>query len=169
MFFDYQLQKRVKLDMESIAFVHHSSGLPGTSFTTRGDMTLRQHSPLGIRDSFSHLYSDDRIVDKISRSLQTGDSNVEKILEIYAGRAFATDYVERFPIWTRAVKMEPYVDGLMDHFSLSLILPLDPGEQIYSIQVREILLVWDQPAMPLKERQSSFELHWSQHRVILCP
>ena len=69
----------------------------------------------------------------------------------------------------RSREADDDVDGLMDHFSLSLILPLDPGEQIYSIQVREILLVWDQPAMPLKERQSSFELHWSQHRVILCP
>ena len=128
MFFDYQLQKRVKLDMESIAFVHHSSGLPGTSFTTRGDMTLRQHSPLGIRDSFSHLYSDDRIVDKISRSLQTGDSNVEKILEIYAGRAFATDYVERFPIWTRAVKMEPSVD---DSFNFTFVLDIPHQDVVF--------------------------------------
>lgn len=101
LFFDYRLQNHVKIDMESLVYVYHSSGLPGTSFTSRGDLTLRQNSPIGVRDDFSTLYADNPLLDMQDAAMIASETNVKNIIEKYELRSFGTDYIQRFPIWTR--------------------------------------------------------------------
>ena len=108
LFFDYQLQNHVKINMESLMYVYHSSGLPGTSFTSRGDLSFRQNNPIGVRDDFSTLYADEPLLDSQDTAMIASDANVHTISQKYEARAFGTDYIERFPIWKRDLA---YVDA----------------------------------------------------------
>lgn len=100
-FLDYSLTKHVKIDMESVAYIHHDSGLQGDSFTSRGDIMLRQNVPIGVRDSSSTLFSNEPLVDLEKVSSYSKEANILSILEKYESRVVSTDYVQRFPLWQR--------------------------------------------------------------------
>ena len=98
-FLNYRLQNHVRLDMESLAYVQHNGGLPASGFSSRGDLLLRQNQPLRIKDEFANLYSNDDLIHSFGRGANTGETNINKILERFESRDVATHYSERFPIW----------------------------------------------------------------------
>ena len=76
--------------MDSLVYLQHSSGLSGTSFTSRGGLTLRQRNSIGYRDNFSTLYVDDLLLEIQEATMSASEANVKKILERYESRAFTT-------------------------------------------------------------------------------
>ena len=108
LFFDYRMQARVKFDMESVAYTSFESGLPLSGYDTRGSLELRQTNPLGIRGYFSELYSEETpLVDTTAEAAtRTSESNIASLIEKYRERNVAADYVERYPIKSRATDSE---------------------------------------------------------------
>ena len=100
-FLDYSLTKHVKIGMESVAYIHHDSGIQGDSFTTRGDIVLRQNVPIGVRDNPSIIFSGEPLVDFERVSSHSNAANILSILEKYESRVVSADYVQRFPSWKR--------------------------------------------------------------------
>lgn len=96
-FFDYQLNKRVKFGMESIAYASVDSAVPLSGYDTEGDLLFRQASPLGVRGYKSTLYADETPLVRTD-SQSASNSNIGDILSRYRIRNVAADYVERYPI-----------------------------------------------------------------------
>jgi len=101
LFFNYKLEDRVKFDTESVAYTTFDSGLPLASYDSKGTLELRQIKPLGIRDYSSTLYAEETPL--INESSST---NIGQILEKYRERNVAVDYMEQYPIKTRASSKE---------------------------------------------------------------
>lgn len=99
-FFDYQLQKRVKLEMESMAYISVDSDLPLSGYDTEGDLMFRQTNPLGVRGYKSILYKDATplVQTDSSAAYHASNSNIRDVLSRYRTRDVAADYVERYPI-----------------------------------------------------------------------
>lgn len=109
LFFDFRLQKRVKFDMESIAYTSFESGLPISGFDSKGSLMLRQTTALGIRNYFSTLFEEDTpLVDAAGAATTSSitDSNIGTILQTYRERDISVDFVEYYPIKTRALELE---------------------------------------------------------------
>lgn len=111
-FVTYKIENHVKMEMESLIHVHYESGIPGSKFTSFGDLNLRQMKAIPIisdnaqndDDDIIRMYVDEELVQLQSASFEPSLSNVNNILKRYHARSIATDYVERFPMWTRQVK-----------------------------------------------------------------
>lgn len=141
-FVKYRLDTHVKMEMESLIYVQHESALPGSKFTTIGDLCLRQLTPIPIigmspdganSENIWTLFSDNRLIDFQSVGKVASQSNIGNIIHKYQSRSIATDYNERFPMWTRQVEDAYVVDdmneeGLDKHikdfeFDLTVTIP----------------------------------------------
>lgn len=137
LFFNFRLQKRVKLEMESVAYTSIESGAPIGGFNSKGSLMLRQTNPLGIRNYSSFLYAKDTplvgIFDTPSARRIT-DSNISRVLKKYRDRDIAADYVERYPIKTRDI-------GIGDASNFHLKIKVDIPEQniLYIATLPEVL------------------------------
>ena len=100
LFFNYKLQDRVKLETESVAYTTFGSSLPLSGYDSRGTLELRQAKPLGIRDYSSTLYAEETPL------VNDSTANIDQILEKYRERTVAVDYMEQYPIKTRANNSE---------------------------------------------------------------
>jgi hypothetical protein len=103
-FFDYMLQDRAKIQMESLAFMSYSSGLPGDSLFTSGDLLFHQNTPLPIRGGFVRLYDDDQDQSALLDprfSISAADSEIKTILASYSNRNFTTTLSQQFELWGR--------------------------------------------------------------------
>ena len=106
LFFDYQLQTRAKISMESLAYIHKTFPFPCISYTTVGNLQFRQSSSLHIRRENTNMYVDEPLIygkfknDNASLIIQSKDTSMKAILEKYSQRNFASDYVELYPLWT---------------------------------------------------------------------
>ena len=101
LFFDFRLQKRLKFNMETIAYVSVESSLPMSGYESEGSLIFRQANPLGIRGYFSTLYADETpLVNDAEQNLagRTENSNIGDILRRYKTRDVAADYIERYPV-----------------------------------------------------------------------
>jgi hypothetical protein len=99
-FINYELNSHINMDMESLVYVHHNSGLAGSKFSTYGDLSLRQRKPISRTDSHLSMYHNDNLLHPYVAGKVAMESNVGSILNKYKERDVATDYIERFPRWT---------------------------------------------------------------------
>ena len=100
-FFEYQLDQRVKLQMESAAYTSVDSNLPLSGYDTEGDLIFRQVHPLGVRGYKSTLYEEETPLVKLNSEVyHVSNSNIGDILAKYRTRDVAADYVERYPVST---------------------------------------------------------------------
>ncbi len=139
LFFNFRLQRRVKFDMESIAYTSIESIVPMAGFDSKGSLVLRQSNPLGVRDSFSTLYAAETpLIDTIDSlaTKRTTDSNVGHILEKYRARNVAADYVEQYPVKIRKRTSEP---GEAGTFHLKMKVDVPEQEILYIATLMEVL------------------------------
>jgi hypothetical protein len=137
LFFNFRLEKRVKMDMESVAYTSVESGAPIGGFNSAGSLMLRQKNPLGIRSYFSNLYAEDTplvgIIDAPSARRVT-DSNIGRVLEKYREREVVADYVQRYPIKTRGMN-----SGEAGTFHLKMKVDIPDQEILYISTLPEVL------------------------------
>lgn len=94
--FDYQLQKYVSLQMESIAYIYHSSPLAGAEFSTLGKLRLQQSMPLPHKGI--HTIYNISVIE--GRSSKVEAYNLHDIFTSYIQRNVSTEYVSSYPLWT---------------------------------------------------------------------
>lgn len=111
--FRYQLNSRVKIEMDTMAYVFHSSGLPLSSLTTRGDIALRQKYPLEIRKTETVLYDNEKMLDDTSAFFKHDVTDItEMVMDRYAQRDYAAEYKPRYISSTRALSSESLSDDI---------------------------------------------------------
>lgn len=137
LFFNLRLHKRVKLDMESLAYTSVNSVAPIDGFDSKGSLMLRQMNPLGIRSYLSTLYAEDSpllgLTDATSTRRVT-NSNIGNVLQKYRDRDVAADYVERYPIKTRGID-----SGKAGTFHLKMTVDIPEQEILYIATLAEVL------------------------------
>ncbi|KAK9808580.1 hypothetical protein WJX72_000052 [[Myrmecia] bisecta] len=98
--FNYRLEDIVTLQMQSLAFVSHTSPLPGSSLTTDGQLRLRQGFPLweggNLTDPRPALLSSIRAGGAFQA---TETLKLSSILSTYLDRNQTTAYVYDSPVW----------------------------------------------------------------------
>lgn len=138
LFFNFRLQKHVRLDMETIAYTSVESCLPISGFDSKGSLVLRQSNPLGVRNYDSTLYAlDTPLVGSIDSesSKRIIDSNVGRILAKYRDRNVIADYVEHYPIQTR----KGVAPGEFGSFHLKMNVDIPEQEILYHATLVEVL------------------------------
>lgn len=93
--FDYKLQRFSTFRMESMAFIQHSSAIPGSQFYTVGDLKLKQKSLL--RHSGRDTTYNEPVIDSSSIFAEAYDFT--NIFEKYFKRNVTTEYVSAYPVW----------------------------------------------------------------------
>lgn len=144
-FFDYQLQKRAKIKMESLAYIHASFALPTLAFSTIGNLNFKQSSSLHVRKQISNLYENEPLLDATSPEnydyastiVPSQDMTFSKILEAYSTRAYKTDYEELYPYW-KSRKSDndfdrPFNDGKIFNFTAVIHYPVQEVRYIPTI------------------------------------
>jgi len=100
MFFQYMLQDRVKLEMESAAYFDSVSVVPGAECTVYGTLQLRQNEVLDASVETRTQYNQSIIIPNVG-----GIDSMEQVLfttmlENYHRRNETTEYAQQYPIWT---------------------------------------------------------------------
>ncbi len=122
-FVSYALQNHVKMSMDSLAYVRHDAGLPASSFRTRGDLVLRQNLPMRVKHTNTDLYRDDPLLDLRTASVDSSMTTVMGILEQYNTRELTTEFIERFPIWTRDINALNREDSKVFDLHVTIDIP----------------------------------------------
>nr|XP_058954608.1 transmembrane protein 231-like [Pocillopora verrucosa] len=94
--FDYKLYKYVRLQMESMAYIHHSSPLAGAEFSTVGKLILQQSGPLPYKGQ--HVLYNVPVIDGSSSNVDA--YKLYDIFTAYTQRNVTTEYVSFHPVWT---------------------------------------------------------------------
>jgi len=94
--FDYQLHKYVKLQMESMAYIHYSSPLAGAEFSTVGKLVLQQSGPLPHKGI--HTVFNVPVIDSTSSNVEA--YNLYDVFTSYVRRNVTTEYTSFYPMWT---------------------------------------------------------------------
>lgn len=154
---NYRLDTHVRMEMESLFYLHHESGLAGSKFSSTGDLNLRQMRPIPIintsndetdKSNIWKLYSDEALLEYDNIGVNSSQSNVmqiQKIIEKYQSRSIATDYVERFPVWFTEIEedinVEPKAGNeYLKDFELSLTVDIPKMQSIvYVPTLMEVL------------------------------
>ncbi len=121
-FVTYKLEAHVKMEMQSLVYVQHQSNLPGLKLSSTGDLNLRQMMPIPIvegaidsegRKKSLKLFDDEyeQLLNVPSVSMVSSESNVQNILRKYESRSIATDYSERFSVWSRQIDDDHNLDA----------------------------------------------------------
>ncbi|XP_046842475.1 transmembrane protein 231-like [Xenia sp. Carnegie-2017] len=104
--FEYKLQRFSTLVMESMAYIHHSSGAPGAEFVTIGELRLKQKSLL--RHSGRSTTYNTTVIDSTSTFAEAYDFT--NIFRQYFIRNVTTEYESVYPLWRTGRNIEaPFV------------------------------------------------------------
>ncbi|CAB3989487.1 Transmembrane 231 [Paramuricea clavata] len=93
--FEYKLQRFSTLLMESMAYIHHTSGIPGAQFITTGELRLKQKYLL--RHSGRTTTYNQPVIDSTSVLAKAYD--FAKIFDNYFKRNVTTEYASGYPVW----------------------------------------------------------------------
>jgi len=145
-FLSYKLNNRVKIHTDGLAYIHHSSGLPGSEYVSRGDVVLFQNKPMIIDDKVSEFYPVQEIMDEIQTSTESDIVNIlKRHFSIASSNDMMVDYTERFSSWKRCTSCEGNVTSSSPKtFTLSVTLDVPVLQQIvYVPTLHQILLeIW---------------------------
>eukprot|EP00057_Strongylocentrotus_purpuratus_P013253 XP_011667727.1 PREDICTED: transmembrane protein 231 [Strongylocentrotus purpuratus] len=93
--FDYRLYRFSDVRMESMAYVSHTSAMPGAELNVDGDLSLRLKQPLAHK-GYDTRYNDP-IID--STSVFAEDYSFSKIFSSYQQRNISTRFECDYPVW----------------------------------------------------------------------
>ncbi|XP_035680504.1 transmembrane protein 231-like [Branchiostoma floridae] len=106
LFFQYKLYIFSAFTMECMAYLQHTSPLPGADLTVVGDLRLHQKYPLG------HTGRDTRFNTSIidSTSIFPSAYDLRTIFESYSDRNVSTNFQTYYPVWrTGRATGQPFV------------------------------------------------------------
>jgi len=143
-FFDYKLRSRAKLAMESVAYVSHSSPLPGRELFAHGELQLRQRWPLQVLGGYLRPYTEAPLLNDSypAYSLDAKDLRFADIIAQYHGRNVTTDFVCRDAVWSSETRSG--VSSLVEEderstFRVRATVRVPVQEVMYSPTVTEVL------------------------------
>lgn len=93
--FDYKLHLYSSFQMESLAFIHHSSPLAGSSLSIVGELSLHQREPLRHRGKDMRYNSP--IINESANDIEV--YTLEKIFSVYSSRNVTTVMRNVYPVW----------------------------------------------------------------------
>jgi Carbohydrate (N-acetylglucosamine 6-O) sulfotransferase 5. len=141
------LNSYIKIHTDGLAYIQHSSGLPGSEYVSRGDIVLHQNKPMRVGDKVSEVYPVQQIMDDIrASSVSSTESDISNIMRrrFAASRNIMVDYTERFSSWKRCISCHGNVTMPSRTFILSVTLDVPLLQQvIYVPTLHQVLLeIW---------------------------
>ena len=142
-FASYHLQN-AQVSMESLIFVHHNGVLPGSAYTARGDLILRQNMPMQMREHITELYPSNGIINDFKAAINSMDSNIDTLLDRYENREMAPFFLQRAPLWHRDPSGKKSNQSFESTFNLKVIIDIPKlQEVVYISTFSQVLLdVW---------------------------
>ena len=142
-FIDYRLQN-ANVGMQGLVYIHHDGGLPGSSFTTSGDLVLRQNKPLGNlgQRQITELYPTNAIMHEFKAARSSSDCNIDALLARYEEREIAPYYSERVHFWHRnPTDKHSDQDGFDNNFNVKVTVNVpNLQEVVYISTLSQVLL-----------------------------
>ena len=121
--FDYRLYRMSTFQMETLAYVTETSSLPGSSFTSFGDLKLNQKTPLrhrGIDTRFNTTIID-------GTSIFASAYDFTNIFNSYSQRNMTTFYTNQYPVSKSGRgATQPYVIQIIINYPTETIV-YQPG------------------------------------------
>lgn len=136
LFFDVRLRKRAKLQMETLAFVSHSSPLAGQALFVDGDLELRQRWPLQVKGGYQQPYDDTPLIDPTT-TFAARDFLLPSLLQAYCDRNHTTEFASRYSVWSPSTGR--LTDGSPTSFNMSATLRIPVADVLYTPTVTEVL------------------------------
>jgi len=129
-FFDYKLQNKVPLQMESAVYFDHASPVSGGELKIWGDMTLRQRSILPQSNSWRSVYNTS-IIEKSNGGIDSIQQVLfSTLIANYVARNETTAFTDPYPVW---------VAGSSQEFNLDAHIHVRPATVQYQPGVMETL------------------------------
>eukprot|EP00657_Telonema_sp_P-1_P005574 TRINITY_DN23034_c0_g1_i1.p1 TRINITY_DN23034_c0_g1~~TRINITY_DN23034_c0_g1_i1.p1 ORF type:complete len:325 (+),score=71.95 TRINITY_DN23034_c0_g1_i1:158-1132(+) len=116
-FFDYKIDDKVKLQMESAAYLDYSSAAPGSECHVHADLSLRQRSALDASSTWNTVYNYSLLNSTTIYSV--GQARFSSLMNEYRKRNTTTELTSSEVVW---------VAGRPDEFNLYVTLRV-PYEQ----------------------------------------
>eukprot|EP00735_Rhodelphis_limneticus_P015275 TRINITY_DN9476_c0_g1::TRINITY_DN9476_c0_g1_i1::g.209::m.209 TRINITY_DN9476_c0_g1::TRINITY_DN9476_c0_g1_i1::g.209 ORF type:complete len:310 (-),score=8.08,sp/A7MB75/TM231_BOVIN/37.92/2e-56,TM231/PF10149.4/6.6e-51 TRINITY_DN9476_c0_g1_i1:33-962(-) len=137
LFFQYALEKRVRLVMESLAYIDYNAATSGMGLWSDGVLTMRQNKALsvdGIRDRYNTS-----LVNTTLPVPTIGDLQIERILKTYIPRNETTYLEPVYHVWTSRSS------SLYNSFNLDVTIRYSPQVFYYDPEFWEtIKFAWIQ-------------------------
>jgi len=136
-FVQYRLNDRVKLEMESLVTVDHSSSVPGKSISTFGDIALSQIQPLSVRGGYKQPYSNSPLLD--SQTVNSAEETfVPTIIEKYSARNETTALSSAYNVWNQDAPLS-YDHIQKKTFVSKVKVRIPRNEVLYTPEISETL------------------------------
>mmetsp|Transcript_32497 Transcript_32497/g.40802 ORF Transcript_32497/g.40802 Transcript_32497/m.40802 type:complete len:332 (+) Transcript_32497:40-1035(+) len=135
-FFQYYLREYANIEMETMAFIHHQSTIPGKAFYTDGDLEIQQRWPFSVRGGYNTLYEDTPLLDP-TVVLSAKDLLFSSIIENYRSRNYTTNLISNYPVWEMAL-----VGATSDYpsmFNLTTVIRIPISRISYTPNITEVL------------------------------
>ena len=140
LFFDFRLDQRAKLQMESVGFVSESSPLPGSRVDVDADLVLQQSLPLIVKGGFKTPYKDFPLIPPSSSSARA--LLLPQLVRAYRDRNETTNLVNKYAVWQRhpaAVVAEDV--GARQNFTVSTTVRIPAADVLYVPDWSEVVKV----------------------------
>jgi len=144
-FFDVRLRNRARLQMETMAYAHHSSPLPGSALYVDGDAVISQRTPLRTGVGYQQPYADAPLLDFSSPSHQhvsAREALFPAVVAAYRARNHTADYEPKYPVWTPTAGQPTAGDAAAPaatDFELTMVVRIPVGDVLYTPGVAELL------------------------------
>lgn len=138
-FTSYHL-KEAKASMESLIFVHHGGVLPGSGYSARGNLMLRQNTPMQAMEHITELYPSHEIINEFKSTIDSRESNIDTLLDRYENREIAP-FFPQHGLWHRDPSQKESTQSFHKTFNLKVTIDIPKlQEVVYVSTLAEVLL-----------------------------
>jgi len=132
--FTYELVGRAALFMDTIAYIEHSSPIPGRGLNVEADAQLRQKEALSVRKE--NILSQGRR--STPASLQ--ENLISTLVSSYSKRNFTMELSNTYKVWSTIGNMDQF-STIPDSFLLNFTLRIPTDQIVYIPDVPQVLKV----------------------------
>eukprot|EP00941_MAST-03F_sp_MAST-3F-sp1_P006048 g6048.t1 len=125
----YALKDRTNMVMESVAYLDHSSPLPGRALIVDGDLRLHQRVPLTLKGGAQSWYmAPDEMLLEANENSAASDFLLENMLQGYNARNFTTRLETSSEFWLSAAPLALGESNRNFFVNLTMRVPLEEVE-----------------------------------------
>ena len=149
--FNYKIQKEADLEFDSLAYIHHTSGMPTNSLHSVGQFTLLQSKPFSYREMLALLEDDNKLLslDDATVINSIKESNIHVLLERWSKMRHVMKYDQLYATTQRAYNHDECTGQQFYNLTLHANIPnyqeiwYKPGiiEVLYHAWIRYIALL----------------------------
>jgi len=137
-FFNVRLKRKARLEMETLAYAHADSAMPGRAAYFDGDFLLLQKWPLRVKGGYQLPYENTPLIPTSNVDAQS--ILFPRLLAAYRARNNSMHYNQMYTVWSpRAGKRDDYASSsLPDSFNFTLNMRVPIAQILYTPPATEV-------------------------------